>query len=78
MNIQKRAQRFAKEVTEHLNENEIQLPVERLLDAGYYWGVSEILGEIENLLIKAEHLDPSVENTNVCKSIRGFIRSVVA
>ena len=70
MNRQRRAESFAKEVAEHLEKCNLELSTEKLLDAGYYWGISEIIGEIEMLLTKAELEDDSVRNTNICKAIR--------
>ena len=77
MNRQRRAESFAKEVAEHLEKCNLELSTEKLLDAGYYWGISEIIGEIEMLLTKAELEDDSVRNTNICKAIRNYINSVV-
>ena len=77
MNRQRRAESFAQEVSEHLEKCNLNLPTKELLSAGYYWGISEIVGELEMLLIKSELEDNSVENTNVCKAIRNFIAKVV-
>ena len=48
MNIERRADSFAKEVAEHLEKCNLNLPKEELLSAGYYWGISEIIGENRN------------------------------
>jgi hypothetical protein len=77
MNRQRRAESFAKEVAEHLEKCNLNLPKEELLSAGYYWGISEVIGELEMLLTKSELEDSSVENTNVVNAIRKFIRGVV-
>ena len=77
MNRQRRAESFAKEVAEHLEKCNLNLPKEELLSAGYYWGISEIIGEIEMLLVKAEFDDTTLENTAICNAIRNFIKSVV-
>lgn len=77
MNRQRRAESFAQEVSEHLEKCNLNLPAKELLSAGYYWGISEIIGEIEMFLIKSEFEDSSVENTNVCNAIRNFIKKVV-
>lgn len=77
MNRQRRAESFANEVAEHLEKCNVSLPTKELLSSGYYWGISEIIGEIEMLLTKAELEDDSVENTNICKAIRNYINSVV-
>ena len=77
MNRQRRAESFAQEVSEHLEKCNLNLPVKELLSAGYYWGISEIVGELEMLLVKSELEDSSVENTNVVNAIRKFIRGVV-
>jgi hypothetical protein len=76
MNRQRRAESFAKEVAEHLEKCNLNLPKEELLSAGYYWGISEIIGEIEMLLAKAE-FDRDIDNLTVVKDIRSFIKSVV-
>ena len=88
MNRQRRAESFAKEVakhlestnvtlSEHLEKCNLNLPKEELLNAGYYWGISEIIGEIEMLLVKAEFDDTTIENTAICNAIRNYIKSVV-
>ena len=77
MNRQRRAESFAQEVSEHLEKCNLNLPAKELLSAGYYWGISEIIGELEMLLVKSELEDSSVENTNVCNAIRNFIAKVV-
>ena len=77
MNRQRRAESFAQEVSEHLEKCNLNLPAKELLSAGYYWGISEIVGELEMLLVKSELEDNSVENTNVCNAIRNFIAKVV-
>lgn len=77
MNRQRRAESFAQEVTKHLKECNLNLPTEELLSSGYYWGISEVIGELEMLLTKSELEDSSVENTNVVNAIRKFIRGVV-
>lgn len=77
MNRQRRAESFAKEVTEHLEKCNVSLPARELLSAGYYWGISEVIGEIEMILIKSEFDDTTLENTTICNAIRNFIKSVV-
>ena len=77
MNRQRRAESFAKEVAEHLEKCNLNLPKEELLSAGYYWGISEIIGEIEMLLVKAELQDLNPDNTAICKAIRNYIKSVI-
>ena len=77
MNRQRRAESFAQEVSEHLEKCNLNLPIKELLSAGYYWGISEIVGELEMLLVKSELEDTSMENINVCKAIRNFIAKVV-
>jgi hypothetical protein len=77
MNRQRRAESFANEVAEHLEKCNTSLPVKELISSGYYWGISEVIGEIEMLLTKAELEDSSVKNTNICKAIRNYINSVV-
>lgn len=77
MNRQRRAESFAKEVAEHLKKCNLELSSEQLLNAGYYWGISEVIGEIEMLLVKAEFDDTTFENTAICNAIRNFIKSVV-
>lgn len=77
MNRQRRAESFANEVAEHLEKCSLNLPARELLSAGYYWGISEIIGEIEMLLVKAEFDDTTLENTTICNAIRNFIKSVV-
>lgn len=76
MNRQRRAESFAKEVTEHLEKCNLSMTNEQLLNAGYYWGISEIIGEIEMLLVKAE-FDKNIDNLTIVKDIRNFIKSVV-
>lgn len=76
MNRQRRAESFAKEVTEHLEKCNLSMTNEQLLNAGYYWGISEIIGEIEMLLVKAE-FDKDIDNLTIVKDIRSFIKSVV-
>ena len=76
MNRQRRAESFAKEVTEHLEKCNLSMTNEQLLNAGYYWGISEIIGEIEMLLAKAE-FDKDIDNLTIVKDIRSFIKSVV-
>jgi hypothetical protein len=77
MNRQRRAESFANEVAEHLEKCNTSLPAKELISSGYYWGISEVIGEIEMLLTKAELEDSSVKNTNICKAIRNYINSVV-
>lgn len=77
MNRQRRAESFAKEVTKHLESTNTTLSTEELLNAGYYWGISEVIGEIEMLLIKAEFDDTTIENTAICNAIRNYIKSVI-
>lgn len=76
MNRQRRAESFAKEVAEHLEKCNLNLPEEELLSAGYYWGVSEVIGEIEMLLVKAE-FDKDIDNLTIVKDIRNYIKSIV-
>ena len=76
MNRQRRAESFAKEVAEHLEKCNSNLPKEELLSAGYYWGISEIIGEIEMLLIKAE-FDKDIDNLTIVKDIRNYIKGIV-
>lgn len=77
MNRQRRAESFANEVAEHLEKCGLQLSTRELLNAGYYWGISEIIGEIEMILVKSEFDDTTLENTAICNAIRNFIKSVV-
>ena len=77
MNRQRRAESFAKEATEHLEKCNVSLPARELLSAGYYWGISEVIGEIEMILVKSEFDDTTLENTAICNAIRNFIKSVV-
>jgi hypothetical protein len=77
MNRQRRAESFAKEVTEHLEKCNLNLPKEELLSAGYYWGISEVIGEIEMLLIKSELNDSTLDNLNIVKEIRNYIKSIL-
>lgn len=76
MNRQRRAESFAQEVSEHLEKCNLNLPAKELLSAGYYWGISEIVGELEMLLVKSE-LDKNIDNLTVVKDIRNYIKSVV-
>ena len=76
MNRQRRAESFAKEVAEHLEKCNLNLPEEELLSAGYYWGISEVIGEIEMLLVKAE-FDKDIDNLTIVKDIRNYIKSIV-
>ena len=76
MNRQRRAESFAKEVAEHLEKCNLNLPKEELLSAGYYWGISEIIGEIEMLLVKAE-FDKDINNLTIVKDIRNYIKGIV-
>ena len=76
MNRQRRAESFAKEVTEHLEKCNLNLPKEELLSAGYYWGISEVIGEIEMLLVKAE-FDKDIDNLTIVKDIRNYIKSIL-
>ena len=76
MNRQRRAESFAKEVAEHLEKCNLNLPKEELLNAGYYWGISEIIGEIEMLLVKAE-FDKDIDNLTIVKDIRNYIKSIL-
>jgi hypothetical protein len=76
MNRQRRAESFAKEVAEHLEKCNLNLPKEELLSAGYYWGISEIIGEIEMILVKAE-LDKDIDNLTIVKDIRSYIKGIV-
>lgn len=76
MNRQRRAESFAKEVAEHLEKCNLNLPKEELLSAGYYWGISEIIGEIEMLLAKAE-FDKDIDNLTIVKDIRNYIKGIV-
>ena len=77
MNRQRRAKSFAKEVANHLKKCNLELSTEKLLDAGYYWGISEIIGEIEMLLIKSELTDDNIDNLHIVKEIRNYIKSIV-
>ena len=77
MNRQRRAESFANEVAEHLEKCNLNLPARELLSAGYYWGISEVIGEIEMILVKSEFDDTTLENTAICKAIRNYIKSVV-
>ena len=77
MNRQRRAESFAKEVAKHLESTNTTLSTEQLLNAGYYWGNSEVIGEIEMLLVKAEFDDTTIENTAICNAIRNYIKSVM-
>ena len=77
MNRQRRAESFAKEVAKHLEGTNVTLSTEELLNAGYYWGISEVIGEIEMLLVKAEFDNTTKENTAICNAIRNYIKSVV-
>ena len=77
MNRQRRAESFAKEVAEHLEKCNLNLLKEELLSAGYYWGISEIIGEIEMLLVKSELTDDNIDNLHIVKEIRNYIKSVV-
>lgn len=77
MNIERRADSFAKEVAEHLEKCELKLSAKKLLSAGYYWGIYEVMGEIEMLLVKAELQDLNPDNTAICKAIRNYIKSVI-
>ena len=77
MNRQRRAESFAKEVAEHLEKCNLNLPKEELLSASYYWGISEIIGEIEMLLVKSELTDDNIDNLHIVKEIRNYIKSVV-
>ena len=77
MNRQRRAESFAKEVTEHLKKCNLELSSEQLLNAGYYWGISEIIGEIEMILIKSELTDDNIDNLHIVKEIRNYIKSIV-
>ena len=77
MNRQRRAESFAKEVAEHLEKCNLNLPKEELLSAGYYWGISEIIGEIEMFLVKSELTDDNIDNLHIVKEIRNYIKSVV-
>lgn len=76
MNRQRRAESFAKEVAEHLKKCNLNLPKEELLSAGYYWGISEIIGEIEMLLVKAE-FDKDIDNLTIVRDIRSYIKGIV-
>lgn len=76
MNRQRRAESFAKEVTEHLKKCNLELSSEQLLNAGYYWGISEVIGEIEMLLVKAE-FDKDIDNLTIVKDIRNYIKGIV-
>ena len=76
MNRQRRAESFAKEVTEHLEKCNLNLPKEELLSAGYYWGISEIIGEIEMLLVKAE-FDKDIDNLTIVKDIKNYIKGII-
>lgn len=77
MNRQRRAESFAQEVSEHLEKCNLNLPAKELLSAGYYWGISEVLGEIEMILVKSELEDDTPENTNVCNAIRNYFKKIV-
>ena len=77
MNRQRRAESFAKEVANHLKKCNLELSAEKLLDAGYYWGISEIIGEIEMILIKSELTDDNIDNLHIVKEIRNYIKSIV-
>lgn len=77
MNRQRRAESFANEVAEHLEKCELQLSNRELLNAGYYWGISEALSELEMILVKAEFDDATIKNTAICKAIRNYIKSVL-
>ena len=77
MNRQRRAESFANEVAEHLEKCNLNLPARELLSAGYYWGISEVIGEIEMILVKSEFDDTTLESTAICNAIRNFIKSVV-
>ena len=77
MNRQRRAESFAKEVAEHLENCGLELSAKDLLSNGYYWGISEVVAEIEVLLAKSELVDTSVENTNICQAIRTYLKGVV-
>jgi hypothetical protein len=55
----------------------LNLPKEELLSAGYYWGISEIIGEIEMILIKSELTDDNIDNLHIVKEIRNYIKSIV-
>jgi hypothetical protein len=77
MNRQRRAESFAKEVAKHLESTNTILSTEELLNAGYYWGISEVIGEIEMLLVKAEFDDTTIKNTAICNAIRNYIKSVI-
>lgn len=77
MNKQRRAESFANEVVKHLETCNLSMPITEVVSSSYYWGMSEVIGEIESLLINAEHEDSSVANTNICKAIRNYINSVV-
>ena len=77
MNRQRRAESFAKEVTEHLSKTCVVMTDEELLNAGYYWGISEIIGEIEMILVKSELTDDTLDNLHVVKEIRNYIKSVI-
>ena len=76
MNRQRRAESFAKEVAEHLEKCNLSMTNEQLLNAGYYWGISEIIGEIEMLLVKAE-FDKDIDNLTIVKDIRNYINGIV-
>jgi hypothetical protein len=76
MNRQRRAESFAKEVAEHLKKCNLELSPEQLLNAGYYWGISEVIGEIEMLLVKAE-FDKDIDNLTIVKDIRNYIKGIV-
>ena len=76
MNRQRRAESFAKEVAEHLKKCNLELSSEQLLNAGYYWGISEVIGEIEMLLVKAE-FDKDIDNLTIVKDIRSYIKGIV-
>jgi hypothetical protein len=77
MNRQRRAESFAKEVTEHLEKCNLSMTNEQLLNAGYYWGISEIIGEIEMILIKSELTDDNIDNLHIVKEIRNYIKSII-
>lgn len=77
MNRQRRAESFANEVAEHLEKCNLNLPARELLSAGYYWGISEVIGEIEMLLVKSELNDSTLDNLNIVKEIRNYIKSIL-
>jgi hypothetical protein len=59
-----------------LEKCNLNLPEEELLSAGYYWGISEVIGEIEMLLVKAE-FDKDIDNLTIVKDIRNYIKSII-